>query len=54
MEYGPLAACIYVPVTQRYATLHEMQTVYSLEDAVTLWEVIRLADHNARLWSELK
>lgn len=49
-----LPACIGVPVSRRLATLHEMQTVYSVRDALDLWELARIDDYNARLWSQLK
>lgn len=54
MDYGALPSCISVPLTQQMATLHEMQEVYSVEDAITLWELIRVNNYNARLWSEIK
>lgn len=33
------------------ATLHEMQTVYSLEDAYDMAEIIAVDAHNQRAWS---
>lgn len=34
---------------RRYATLIELQTVYSLEDAYLMYEVIVVNNHNERL-----
>jgi len=38
-----------VIVSRRHATLHELQTVYSLEDAYDMLEVIRVDNHNERV-----
>ena len=35
-----------VIVTRRLATLHELQTVYSLDDAVDLYEIAAVNNYN--------
>jgi hypothetical protein len=35
-------------VSSRLCTLHEMQTVYSLQDALDLWEVLSVDNYNRR------
>lgn len=37
---------IGVIVTRRLATLHELQTVYSLDDAVDLYEIAAVNNYN--------
>lgn len=49
-----MPACIGVPVSRKLATLHEFQTVYSVRDALDLWELVKVDDYNAHLWSKLK
>lgn len=39
-------------VSSRYATLHELDTVYGLEDAYDLLEVINTDAHNRRVANE--
>lgn len=39
-------------VTSRRATLHELQTVYSLEDLHDLAEVVLVEAHNQRVLSK--
>lgn len=41
-------------VSSRYATLHELDTCYSLEDAYKLLEVISVDAHNQRVAAEAK
>ena len=41
-----MPAMIGVIVSRRLATLHELQTVYSLEDAVDLYEVAAVNSYN--------
>lgn len=46
MEYINLTALIGGLVSSRLCTLHELQTVYSLEDALNLWEVLSVDGYN--------
>ena len=46
MEYINLSAIIGGLVSSRICTLYELQSVYSLEDAMNLWEVLSIDGHN--------
>lgn len=46
MEYINLTALIGGLVSSRICTLRELQTVYSLEDALNLWEVLSVDGYN--------
>jgi hypothetical protein len=39
-------------VGRRYATLHELQTVYSLEDALDMYEIIAVNAYNEAVYLE--
>jgi len=39
-------AIIAVLVSRRMATLHELQTVYGVEDAYNMMEIIMIDDYN--------
>lgn len=39
-------------VSQRYATLHELDTVYGTEDVYDMMEIISVDAHNQRVMSE--
>jgi hypothetical protein len=41
-----MPAMLGVIVSRRLATLHELQTVYSLDDAVDLYEVAAVNNYN--------
>lgn len=49
-----LPACMAVPISRHLATLHEFQTVYSVRDALDMWELVRVDDYNAYLWSKVE
>lgn len=49
-----MPACLFVPLSQKLVTLRELQEYYSVEDCLTLWEMAKVNDYNARLWSEMK
>lgn len=46
MEYINLSALIGSLVSSRICTLYELQTVYSFEDALNLWEVLGVDAYN--------
>ena len=46
IEYPTMPAMLGVIVSRRLATLHELQTVYSLDDAVDLYEVAAVNNYN--------
>ncbi|UOO77924.1 hypothetical protein LVJ85_05540 [Neisseria sp. Dent CA1/247] len=46
MEYINLSAIIGGLVSSRICTLYELQSVYSLEDALNLWEVLSIDGYN--------
>ena len=46
MAYPTIPALIGVIVTRRLATLHELQTVYSLDDAYDLYEIAVVNNYN--------
>ena len=35
--------------SRKHATIHELQTVYSLEDAYDMLEIVRVDNHNDRV-----
>ena len=41
-----MPAIIAVLVSRRMATLHELQTVYGVEDAYNMMEIIMIDDYN--------
>jgi precorrin-6B methylase 2 len=36
-------------ISAEMATLHELQTVYSVEDAYDMFEILQVNNHNARV-----
>lgn len=48
IEYANLPPIIGTLVSSRLATLHELQTVYGIEDAYRLLEVVGVDNHNKR------
>lgn len=49
MQYGNVPRVIGTLVSARIATLAELQTVYSIEDAYNLLEVVNVDHHNERV-----
>ena len=47
--YVNLPQIVGTVISAGRATLHEMQTVYSLEDAYNLLEIVQIDDYNASL-----
>ena len=46
IEYPTVPGMIAVIITRRLATLHELQTVYSIDDAVDLYEIAAVNNYN--------
>lgn len=46
MEFANVTTLVGVLVGQKLATLHQLQTVYSLEDALNLLEIITVQNYN--------
>lgn len=46
MNYINLSVIIGGLVSSRICTLHELQSVYSFEDALNLWEVLSIDGYN--------
>jgi hypothetical protein len=46
IEYPTVPGMIGVIITRRFATLHELQTVYSIDDAVDLYEIAAVNNYN--------
>ena len=46
IEYPTVPGMIGVIITRRLATLHELQTVYSLDDAAALYEIAAVNNYN--------
>ena len=46
INYPTVPGMIGVIVTRRLATLHELQTVYSLDDAADLYEIAAVNNYN--------
>ena len=49
MEYPNVDALIGTLVANKYATLQELKTVYTLEDAYDLFEILAVTRHNEYL-----
>ena len=49
MDYTNVKGFIAAIITERFATLNELKTIYSLEDAYDLWEVIMVNRYNEYL-----
>lgn len=41
-----------LPISRGMATLHEFATVYGLEDAMDMMEMVAVENFNSRQWSE--
>ena len=52
MEYLNLSALIGGLVSSRLCTLNELQTVYSFEDALNLWEVLSIDGYNLQQYEK--
>ena len=46
IEYPTVPGMIGVIITRRLATLHELQTVYSIDDAADLYEIAAVNNYN--------
>ena len=46
IEYPTVSSLVGVIVSRRLATLYELQTVYSLDDAVDLYEIAAVNNYN--------
>lgn len=49
LEYVNVPRTIGVVLSQKMATLHELQTVYSLEDVYDMIEIIMVDNHNQQI-----
>ena len=49
VNYGNICGILGVLISQKLATLNELQTVYSLEDAYLLYEIITVDSYNDRI-----
>lgn len=49
MHYANVPRVIGTLVSARQATLHELQTVYGVEDAYNMLEVVNVDHHNERV-----
>lgn len=47
-EYKNVPAIIAVLISRKMATLHELQTVYGLEDVYDMLEIITIDDYNVK------
>lgn len=54
MEYQTVPAIVGVVVTSKLATLHELQTIYSYEDMLDLYEIHLTNIYNERKSWEVK
>ena len=52
MGYPNFTALIGGLVSSRLCTLNELQTVYSLEDALNLWEVLSIDGYNRQQYEK--
>lgn len=50
VNYGNICGILGELITSRLATLDELQTVYGLEDAYLLYEIIRVNNYNERIF----
>lgn len=49
MVYPNVPRVIGVLISARMTTLHELDSVYSLNDAYDLWEILRVDNYNQQL-----
>ena len=54
IEYPTVPGIIGVIITRQLATLHELQTVYSIDDAADLYEIAAVNNYNEWKASEQK
>lgn len=54
IEYPTVPGLIGVVVSSGFATLHELQTVYSYEDMIDLYEIVLVNNYNERRMMEVK
>ena len=54
MEYPTVAGVIGVVVSSKLATLYELQTIYSYEDMLDLYEVYLVNNYNEAHMMEVK
>jgi hypothetical protein len=52
VDYVALPGAVGRVVSARLATLHELQTIYGLEDLYDLLEIVLVDAHNARVVDE--
>ena len=44
--------CMALPINRGMASLHEFATVYGLEDAMDMLELVAVENFNSRQWAE--
>ena len=54
IEYPTVPGLIGVVVSSGFATLYELQTVYSYEDMIDLYEIVLVNNYNERRLMEVK
>ncbi len=54
IEYPTVPGLIGVVVSSGFATLYELQTVYSYEDMIDLYEIVLVNNYNERRLTEVK
>ena len=54
IEYPTVPGLVGAVVTSKFATLHELQTIYSYEDLVSLYEVYLVNNYNEKKMMEVK
>ena len=52
MEYANVPLIIGAAISHKVATLHEMQTVYSVADVYDLLEIVNVDAHNQNILSK--
>ncbi len=51
VNYANIAGILGTLITYKMATLNELQTVYSLEDAYLIYEILTVNSYNERILS---
>ena len=46
MEYPTIPAMVGVVISKRLATLYELQTIYSVDDLVDMYEIVAINNYN--------
>ena len=54
IEYPTVSALIGVVVSSKFATLYELQTIYSYEDMIDMYEIVLVNNYNERKLMEVK